>query len=482
MTNSSAAPGALLRIAPLFLALFITTAELSTAQDRLDPVAMGMGRSATAFSRGLGALLTNPGGLGYFPLGRSAQAHDLVFSVYSGGGSIGGTYLAGDEFSQIFGEGAGQTDEARERIGELLVDERLFANGGINFLTGIWRIPDGGGTLGLHYGSRAYARVNFPDDLATLIATSNIADKNFRFVNRGIGATWFTEFGLSYGRVFGDQSSTGWLPSFGLGLSGRLIGGVVHFDVTENSALYIDQINVNGQLQFLVRGGYTFRSSEPDAFDQEGAVGNFLSNPFPSTAGFGIATDVGVNGILYRGDRRSVHYGMVFANLGRISWTNKARERRGEAFSDTLGAALGKEEFEKFEGDLVTVGDYSTTLPSTFRAGLGLSIHPEGTGEPANLMIGLEGELPLNQVPGNTPDPRLSAGVDWGASKVVSLRGGISVGGISDVGVALGLGVRPTDWMSIDVGSSELNALFSGDRLDFAGRISFGFTPGQTTE
>jgi len=482
MTHSSAVFGPARRIGTLSFLLLITVSVSTFAQDRLDPVAMGMGRSATAFSRGLGALLTNPGGLGYHPLGRSSQAHDLVFSVYSGGGSIGGTYLAGDEFSQIFGEGAGQTDESRERIGELLVDERLFANGGINFLTGLWRLPNGGGTLGLHYGSRAYARVNFPDGLARLIATSNIADKDFRFVNRGIGATWFTEFGLSYGRVFGDQSARGWLPSFGLGLSGRLIGGVVHFDVTENSALFIDQINVDGRLQFLVRGGYTFRSAEPDAFDQDGAVGNFLSNPFPSTAGLGIATDVGVNGVLYRGEKRSVHYGMVFANLGRITWTNKARERRGSNFSDTLGASLGEAEFERFEGDLVTVEDYSTTLPSTFRGGLGLSIHPSGEGEPATLLIGLEGELPLNQVPGNTPDPRISAGVDWTAAEKFSLRGGISVGGISEVGIGLGVGIRPTDWMSIDLGTSELNGLFSGDRLDFAGRISFGITPGQTTE
>lgn len=464
----------------LFL-ITILTAAPAHAQDRLDPVAMGMSRSATAFSRGLGALMTNPGGLGYHPVGDGSLAHDLLISIYNGGGSIGGTYLAGDEFSQIFGEGAGQTDEGRERIGELLVDERLFANGGINFLSAIWRLRDGGGTLGVHYGSRAYARVNFPDGLPNLIATSNIAAENFRFVNRGIGATWLTEFGLSYGRVFGEQSATGWLPSFGLGATLRLIGGVVHFDVTENSALYIDQINVGGRLQFLVRGGYTFRSAEPEAFDQDGAVGNFLGSPFPATAGFGYAADLGLNGLLFRGESETVYYGMVFANLGRVTWSTKARERRGIDFSDTLGASLGEAEFQRFEGDLVSVGEYVTTLPTTFRAGLGLGLHPDGPSEGSGLMIGIEGELPLNQVPGNTPDPRLSTGVDWTLNEKVSLRSGITVGGISDVGLGFGIGVRPTDWLSIDLGSSELNALFSGDRLDLAGRISFGFTPGRTT-
>src|SRR5262249_15289392 len=150
-------------------------------QDRNDPVTMGTARSEVATTRGLSALFTNPGALDYFPTHPTTLSQDIVFSVYSGGGTVGGTYLAGDEFSQIFGSLNGATNEQRERIGELLVDERLFANAGINFLSGIWRTK-GGGTLGLHYGSRLYARLNFPDDLAKLIATSNITSQDFRFV------------------------------------------------------------------------------------------------------------------------------------------------------------------------------------------------------------------------------------------------------------------------------------------------------------
>lgn len=460
--------GVLLGIFLLLLGISMT----ASAQDRLDPVTVGMARSGTALARGLGALGTNPGGLGYLAIGASTLPHDILFSVYSGGGSIGGTYLAGDEFAQIFGPLNGESDDARERIGELLVDERLFANGGINFLSAVYRLKDGGGTLGLSYGSRAYARVNFPNDLANLIATSNIASKDFRFVNRGIGATWITDFGLSYGRVFGDQTKEGWLPSFGLGVTGHLLGGVVHFDVTENSAIYIDQINVRGSLQFLVRGGYTFRSSEPDAFDQVNAVGNFLSNPFPATAGFGYGVDLGLSGILWRKGDQTVHYGGTFSNLGRINWSNKARERRGVGFHDTIGASLGVREFELFEGDLVTVGEYSTTLPSTYSAALGYSTY--NVDDQSSLMVGLEGEIPLNQVPGNTPDPRFSAGVEWTPNQYVSLRSGLAVGGISDAAVALGVGIRPNEWISIDVGTGELNGLLSGDRLDIAGRISFG--------
>ncbi len=456
------------------LVLLILSFDPLFSQDRFDPATMGTARSSIAVSRGLGTLFTNPGGLDYLPIHETTLPQDIQFSVYSGGGTVGGTYLAGDEFSQIFGSLNGATNEQRERIGTLLVDERLFANGGVNFVSGVWRTK-GGGTLGLHYGSRLYARVNFPDDLANLIATSNIASKDFRFVNRGIGGVWMTELGLSYGKVIGSQTDKGWFPSVGLGLTGKLLTGVGQFEVDENSAMYIDQINVNGQLQFLVRGGYVFRSAEPDNFDIVNAPGNFFTNPFPSTSGTGVGFDAGVSGIMYASDEKTVHYGMVLGNVGKISWSNKARERRGENFSDTIGASLTNSEFERFEGDLVAVSDYSTPLPAVLRAGLGLTLGAD-TPDNGTVTMGLEGEVPLNQVPGNTPDPRLAFGVDWSIVKEFSLRSGLSAGGISDFGLGFGVGVRPADWLTIDVGTSELNGLFSGDRLDLSARIAFGVT------
>lgn len=463
------------RLVPfLAIRLFIVSFALvpAAAQDRFDPVTMGTARSGIATTRGIGALSTNPGALDYFPIHQTTLPQDLVFSLYSGGGTVGGTYLAGDEFSEIFGSLDGATNEQRERIGELLVDERLFANGGIDFLSGIWRTKDGG-TFGLHYGSRLYARVNFPDDLANLIATSNITSQDFRFVNRGIGTAWITEFGLSYGKVLGNRTEKGWFPSIGLGLTANLLMGVAHFEVDENSAIYIDQINVRGQLRFLVRGGYHFRSAQPDDFDQVNAPGNFFTNPFPGMSGLGFGFDAGISGVLYRGDEQTVHYGFVLGNVGMVSWSNRTRERRALDFFDTLGASLTNQEFERFEGELVSIDGYSTALPSTFRAGLGLTLG-DNDPETGKVTFGLEGEAPLNQVPGNTPDPRIAFGADWSLAKQFSLRAGLSAGGVGDVGLGFGFGLRPVDWLSIDLGTSELNAIFSGDRLDLAVRLAAG--------
>ena len=94
-------------------------------------------------------------------------------------------------------------DRAAQQIGQLLQDEKLFANGAINLLTVRYRTRDGG-AIGLYYGHRLYAQVNFPAGLDTLLETSNIAAREYEFTTSGIGGTWMTELGISYGKMFGS--------------------------------------------------------------------------------------------------------------------------------------------------------------------------------------------------------------------------------------------------------------------------------------
>ena len=90
------------------------------------------------------------------------------------------------------------------------------------------------------------------------------------------------------------------------------------------------------------------------------------------------------------------------------------------------------------------------------------------------LILDIEGEVPLNDVPGNTVNPRLSVGADWQANEWLSLRGGLSGGGVSGFGVGIGAGIRPADWLAIDIGTSEINGIFAGKRLDLAFRAAAG--------
>lgn len=453
------------------------------AQDRLDPASMGTARAAIATVRGLGSVVSNPGALDLRALDNVTIDDRFVGAPYTFGATIGSTYFGGDRFREIFGQQrSGLSNAQRQRLGELLQDEKLFANGGINLLTLRYR-TDGNGTFGLQYGHRLVARVNFPEDFRTLLSTGNVAS-DYAFVNRGVGATWTTQLGVSWGTRLGSETRAGWLPSAGVGATLKLVQGVAHFEITDNSMLTVEQVESGGSAGYMVRGGYTFRSATPNNFDQEGAVGAFQSALFPGTSGFGVGADLGVSGVLYRasgggigngGARDAIFYGIVLQDVGTVSWSTNAFERRLHNVRDTLStASLTNDQFRRYEGKLIRVPDFSTPLASVLRAGLGFDIGAL-YGDNVALRVNVEGEAPLNDVPGNPENPRIAIGADYSPSATVALRTGVSVGGTSGFGVGLGIGVRPLDWLSIDVGTSEIESIATGERVDLAFRLTAGF-------
>jgi hypothetical protein len=476
------------RLTPLLLLVLSSLA--AHAQDRLDPATMGKARASVATVRGLGGVVANPGALALRALDSMTLDGRVIASLYTLGGTIGSTYFSGDRFRELFGtRPGGLTNNERQRLGELLEDERLFANGGINLLTVRYRTEESG-TFGLQYGHRLIARVNLrgadtTEDFPQLIRTGNITN-DYRFFNRGVGATWMTQLGLSWGTEVGSKRA-GWLPSAGVGLTLKLVQGVAHFEVADNSALTIEQIEAGGTAAFLVRGGYTFRSAEPESFDLNGAVGDFQTALFPGTSGLGVGFDVGVSGVLWRrqmtagrapgssapSTRDAIYYGVVLQDVGSISWSTNTRERRLDNVRDTLRtAALTNDQFRRFEGTLVRVPGFSSPLPSVLRAGLGFDVGALTDDDQLRLVLDLETEAPLNDVPGNPEYPRVAVGADWGVSETLSLRTGVSAGGTNEFGVGLGVGLRPLDWLSIDVGTSEIESIATGERIDLSVRLA----------
>jgi hypothetical protein len=477
-----------LLLAPLALLALTLSAS---AQDRLDPVSMGKARASIATVRGLGSVVANPGALALERLDPMTLDDRVIGSVYTFGGTIGSTYFSGDRFREIFGtKPQGLTNAQRQRLGDLLQDEKLAANGGINLLTVRYRTEESG-TFGLQYGHRLVARVNLSgadttEDFRRLLQTGNIAG-NYRFINRGVGATWMTQLGLSYGTVVGSKRN-GWLPSAGVGATLKLVQGVAHFEILDNSILTVEQIEAGGSAAFLIRGGYTFRSAQPENFDQNGAVGDFQTALFPGTSGMGVGVDVGVSGVLYRaaatsaampnggterGGRDAVFYGLVLQDVGTISWSTNTYERTLEDVRDTLRtASLTNEQFRRYEGTLARVPDFSTPLASVFRAGLGFDIGALTGDAELQLRLDAEAEAPLNDLPGNPEFPRFAVGADWGATDWLALRTGISAGGTNEFGIGLGVGIRPLDWLTLDVGTSEIESIATGERIDLSFRLA----------
>lgn len=471
--------------------LLVAGGTTLVGQDRADPVSMGTARASVATSRGLGAIFSNPGALDFGPNDRTALGQKFTFALYNLGGTLGSTFLSSSDFQQIFGRTEGwPNQEDRKRLGELLQAERLFANASNNLLVARYNTPSG--TFGLHYGHRIFSRLNFPSDFSTVLAEGQLFNNHYEFINRGIGGSWITELGLSYGITAVSSTETSWFPVIGLGATAKLIMGVGHFELGENSIITVDRVTTSGVFGYRIRGGYISRSAEPDGFNPGEDFSQFQTGLFPATAGTGFGFDLGVSGVLYRlakwvgptdpngvnvmkGNGNAVLFGIVLHDIGSISWDKNTYRRTETNIDDIIpNAILNDEQFSRYQGTLERIPAYSTSLPASIRVGLAVNVDAYDPEMEQHMQIGLEGELPLNEAAGNSPDPRVSLGGSVGINDWLTLRTGIRAGGVSNVGVGLGVGVRPLDWLSIDIGSSEIDAFFTGERIDLAIRVSAG--------
>lgn len=474
------------RSATVLLA-FCCCAPAAISQDRLDVAGMGMGRASVSITRGLNSIYSNPGLLDAAPLLPTQMDQPLTFSIYTGGGTIGATYLSGDEFRLIFAQKPeGYTKEDRERVGQLLQAERLYANAAINLIALRYRTQSGG-TWAFHHGHRVFARVNFPESFSEIVATSNITGRDYTFINRGIGGDWLTEFGLSYGTTFRGDGA--WFPSIGVGATAKLIQGVAHFEVAENSIITIQQVVSGGGGGYNIKGGYQFRSASPKGFNPAEAIGTLFTGLFPTTAGTGFGLDLGIGGTLYSVTgtgqsnpgqatqrRDAVFFGMTLQDAGFVNWNTETLVRSAVGINDTLGSgSLDNAQFRRYEGKLSAVPAYSTSFPTVFRAGIGMDVQAFMPDLSNRMVLNIEGEAPLNDPPGSATRGRFAVGGEWGLNDWLTVRTGFSGFGINGFGWGLGATVRPTEWLTFEAGSSEFEGLFGNERVDAAARLSIGW-------
>lgn len=473
-----AVPLSVPRWAASLLFLMAILCAVSHAQDRLDPAALGRARASVATTRGLGSLAANPGALDLDPIDSITLPQNLTFSLYSIGGAFGATYLSSGEFSDIFASGT----KDRSRLSDLLQDDRLFANGGIDLLA--LRYHTDAGTWGLHFGERIFATVNFPDDFRGVIKTLNFQAKDYQFANRSIGGDWISELGVSYARSLGSRRDSGWFPSIGLGITGKLLLGVAHFDVQDNSVITVESRTLNNATASILQGGYVFRSALPDGFNQGELAGQLLTGLIPGIAGMGAGVDLGISGVLYRRPAQgagglpvdALYYGLALQDLGFVSWNKNAYERREMGINDTIaGGNLEDKGIERYQGTLTSIDGFTSNIPATLRAGIGVNLTAYVPTIPGQLTIDVEGELPLTAMPGSEADYRLAIGAEWSPVRWFAFRTGIGRTGSSMADVALGIGLRPLDWLSFDVGIGDVKGIADDARYDIAARLAAGF-------
>lgn len=464
------------------------------AQNRLDPAGMGRGQTSVAGTSGIAAIASNPGALDYRAraTGPFGLGNEVTIGFFNLGGTLGSTFLSGSELGEIFSSGLSD-QSSRVRLGEQLQSGRLFANGGNNPITVCWRLP-GSGTLGLHYGQRLFSSVNLPDAVAAVLVRNELFEPHLDFFNEGVGGIWTSELGLSFGTTFGRRETgpvidpgfggsdaaaarDGWFPEVGVGATVKLLMGVTSQTLDEGSAITIERTTKNNALAYHFRGGYIVRSAEPTGFNIGDDIGMFQLGLPAGNTGMGVAADIGVHGVLYRSSGSdAVLFGLAVQDVGSVNWSTNAMERRALDIDTTIAfnGSLSSDVLDNFSGDTTSINDYSTMLPTVVRAGLAFNLPVLMGSNQRGMQLAIEGELPLNDAYGSVDAGRVSVGAEYPLSDRFALRGGLRFGGINTFGVGFGFGWKIIDQLMLDVGSSEVNSFFGGDRVDLAFRLTLG--------
>ena len=165
------------------LVLFLISYFSLNSQNIFSPVSSGKAHATVATSKGLDAIFSNPASL-------DDKSDSSVFelSVYNFGGKIGKTYLNSSELNKIFGFSGSETVD-RSELAQLLEDEKLFLNIGINLITAKLSLGNNG-TLGINFGTRLYCRLRFDNQLVKLIEPSNIGIQDSLITNQGVVEVW----------------------------------------------------------------------------------------------------------------------------------------------------------------------------------------------------------------------------------------------------------------------------------------------------
>ena len=390
-------------------AMVILLAWTSTGQaggDRLNIVGMGMGRTGVASSVGLEAVGVNPANL-YRPSGPSVELAIVPLGAY-----VGSDFLSYDIFTTYFTGTPTDTGRAPRLLSESDKQDLLaaFEEGMGHAQLDAASRPLGvlvnvaGISAALSLTEHLRGDAALPRTYAEFLLYGNPAGSFYDFSRSAGAASWVREYALSVG--FPLPSIPG-VRSLRGGAALKLVHGMAYSELVRfNTRLATSEIGVlDGSLDLLVRSSLT----DPLA----GRGGAF--SPFAAPAGSGFGMDLGLAGELSEG----IAVGMSLTDLGSITWTRNIQEVSAVGalhFDNPLSASQRDSIQDAVDGEAREGSSFSTTLPTTLRAGVALDLHQFAgfrrliLGE---LRVALDIVQGLVEAPGTSTETRLSAGVEY---------------------------------------------------------------------
>jgi len=374
------------------LGLYSGSPSPSHALGESNARAAGMGRSYTAVARNLDAVGWNPANLG-LPSDRKVS-----IAIFSAGVGAGNDAFSLGDYAHY--NGKTWSEATRQEILRKVPDAGL----GFNTAGEVRALGVSVGRFAVRANAFGAGRGRFPKDPVALALFGNEADRVYR-VDHAEGkaqAVW----NLSVSGAYPLRVRR--IKALSVGMTVRYLRGIAYFEVQD----------LQGSLTSLDAGWQLVGSTR--ARRAEGGDGFSID--------LGAAADL--NGIWTAG--------MALIQVGNMSWNRDAVENTGSVFTDSLSVTdlTDVNEFEDLfnpTDEERSVGSFGAALPTILRVGVARRTD--------RMLLALDWEQGLNNAPGGTTRPRISAGIEYLVTGWLPVRTGFSAGGRNKTSFSFGFGL-----------------------------------------
>lgn len=438
-------------------------AQIGGSVSATDARSTGMGGTFTASSRGLFAVGKNPANLSISENGRlEIQTNLIPLPLPSMSMGIGTDFMTIENFNYFFG-GVPDPANPSENIGRPLTNADkqrfvdMFADGG-NFYSnvslpifGIYvKASDKAGAFAFSVNDNISFNMSVPKGLPQFAMNGFGNDSLVSFTDLKARFWYLRDYSLSYSREMYDVLEGMGVPkdlfqSFSFGITVKYVQGFAYAEserfnasITSSMDRLLFNANASGVSAFSPDFAVKYEFDKA-TYGKEAKFG-----PAPASAGDGIGIDFGFTARL----NNQMQFAFAMTNIGNISWsTNAARFTYNNSIeltslTEESQRDAASDDLKEYKGEYIT--DLSTPLPTALRLGAAYEFDKEtavGAAIPGKLLLTVDYNQALNDMPGNYNSSRVSFGMEWKPMNWIPfIRTGISMGGVEKFNWALGLG------------------------------------------
>ncbi len=431
-----------------------------------DARSLGLGKTHTATSEGVFAIGINPANLIFSKSGSIDFSTALPFP--SAGIRSGTDFLSYDDFKYYFG-GIGGNEKILNEEDKVRIN-RLFENGGqfythagVALLSFSINAGSDAGTFAFSVADYGGGRFNFPQAIKDLSYTEG---KVYDFSDASVEAWWVRSFALSYARQL-EFLSGGVFDKFGFGFSIKYYQGFGYI-ATKDITTYL-QTNPNGTISGQANLlAYSALSEDFGiAYDFENVKKQENISAFPSPVGKGFGFDFGFSAQI--NERWRVAASVT--DIGQITWNKNAA--RFVSDGDIIVTDISNESqrdsvFNKIFGSGEPIDLFVTSLATAIRFGTQFLVSDDNEeGFPGRLLVAFDLNQGLNNMPGNSTNPRVSCGAEWRPwQSFPNIRTGFEFGGTEKLNWIYGMGFD-FGFLEMHVATNAMQNLFFPKSSDF---------------